>query len=266
MKKIVIFLLIILIPSLLFAEAPIITFVRSGRFNEFPQTMLILESIIECDRSELRILRNAFYAKYGYIFSSPDLNDFFNQLDWYEGTMRNVESYLTADEKLCIARIQRIEANYPQYVDDNLVGYWAEMSNVSHVDSDILWRYFYWLDHKNSPDFDWYNHIKIYPNGVFYFQDDWFYNITGTYAIGVYGLWSFTNNEFSITPLVGSTFDPREIGIIENLIRLNISFKYTSSNEFYTRERRDFMFLECNFTNDSRRWIRFSSSPLERYW
>ena len=34
-------------------------------------------------KQELRILRNAFYARLGYIFKSKDLIDFFSQFSWY---------------------------------------------------------------------------------------------------------------------------------------------------------------------------------------
>ena len=37
----------------------------------------------QLDKSQLRLLRNALYAQYGYLFSTADLKDFFNQFEWY---------------------------------------------------------------------------------------------------------------------------------------------------------------------------------------
>jgi hypothetical protein len=35
------------------------------------------------DKSQLRLLRNAIYAQYGYVYNSSDLQDFYGQFEWY---------------------------------------------------------------------------------------------------------------------------------------------------------------------------------------
>ncbi|MBQ6386007.1 MAG: YARHG domain-containing protein [Lachnospiraceae bacterium] len=40
---------------------------------------------------ELRIARNEIYARHGLIFKSPELQDYFSQLDWYHGTVENAQ-------------------------------------------------------------------------------------------------------------------------------------------------------------------------------
>lgn len=35
------------------------------------------------DKSQLRLLRNAIYAQYGYVFNSQDLQEFYSQFEWY---------------------------------------------------------------------------------------------------------------------------------------------------------------------------------------
>ena len=35
------------------------------------------------EKSQLRLLRNAVYAQYGYLFDSKDLQEFYSQFEWY---------------------------------------------------------------------------------------------------------------------------------------------------------------------------------------
>jgi len=76
--------------------------VKNGNWNYFEERSFfdIVYNIINCDKDELRILRNAFYAKYNFMFKSSDLQIFFNQFDWYNGTKENVESYFSDREKM----------------------------------------------------------------------------------------------------------------------------------------------------------------------
>ncbi|MCK5169231.1 MAG: YARHG domain-containing protein [Bacteroidales bacterium] len=41
------------------------------------------QNLLELTKEELRILRNAFFARQGYTFKSKDLQDFFGQFEWY---------------------------------------------------------------------------------------------------------------------------------------------------------------------------------------
>ena len=42
-----------------------------------------IDELEKLSKSELRLLRNALYAQQGYLFSAKDLQDFFNQFEWY---------------------------------------------------------------------------------------------------------------------------------------------------------------------------------------
>jgi len=59
--------------------------------------------------SELRILRNAIFAKHGYIFKSDDLKNYFAQFNWYSPRVADVNSKLSAIEKKNIATIKAME-------------------------------------------------------------------------------------------------------------------------------------------------------------
>ena len=91
---------------------------------------------------ELRILRNAVYAKYGYLFMSADLRGFFNLTDWYATKMEErwwaeeegkaiPEIVLTADEQAFVDRIKVREEELlkQNYVQTNGL----EMANLSNV-------------------------------------------------------------------------------------------------------------------------------------
>lgn len=65
-----------------------------------------LESL---SKDELRLLRNTFYARYGYIFKSKDLFDYFSKNQWYHPRFKDVSNKLTAFEKYNIELIKEVE-------------------------------------------------------------------------------------------------------------------------------------------------------------
>ncbi|MFP4448114.1 MAG: YARHG domain-containing protein [Bacteroidales bacterium] len=77
------------------------------------------EDLQKLSKSQLRKLRNAFYAREGYDFKSADLQEFFGQFDWYEQTLKkrkahdltNDDIYIPPADKERIKLIQEIENN-----------------------------------------------------------------------------------------------------------------------------------------------------------
>jgi hypothetical protein len=61
------------------------------------------------DKKELRLLRNAIFAKHGLIFQSDDLKTHFKQFDWYKPQSKDVNSKLTEVDKANIESIQVFE-------------------------------------------------------------------------------------------------------------------------------------------------------------
>ena len=59
--------------------------------------------------SELKIIRNEFFAKKGYIFKSKDLNEHFSQFNWYVGTKSIEQIELSEIEKLKTDFIKKVE-------------------------------------------------------------------------------------------------------------------------------------------------------------
>jgi len=59
----------------------------------------VKEDLQKLSKSQLRKLRNAFYAREGYDFKSADLQEFFGQFDWYKKTLGRRKAYdLTNDD------------------------------------------------------------------------------------------------------------------------------------------------------------------------
>lgn len=79
-------------------------------------TVLSSDSLKKLSPSELRILRNEVFAKYGYQFSSEDLQRHFSKFDWYKPTSGNVSKHLTNSERRYVALIKRIELSKQEAV------------------------------------------------------------------------------------------------------------------------------------------------------
>ncbi|KAB2817534.1 YARHG domain-containing protein [Phaeocystidibacter marisrubri] len=62
-------------------------------------------------KSELRIKRNTIYAQHGYVFSSPDLQEYFSQFGWYipNPNLKMDDIQLTTWEREFIAEVQEME-------------------------------------------------------------------------------------------------------------------------------------------------------------
>jgi hypothetical protein len=62
--------------------------------------------------SNLKVMRNEIFARYGYKFKTRDMADFFGTQDWYFPTHDDVASGLTEIERINIALIQALEKQY----------------------------------------------------------------------------------------------------------------------------------------------------------
>lgn len=53
-------------------------------------------------KTELKLIRNEIFAKYGYIFKSSDLNEHFKKESWYLPKYENVDAFLHQQDKINI--------------------------------------------------------------------------------------------------------------------------------------------------------------------
>ncbi|MBQ8656816.1 MAG: YARHG domain-containing protein [Prevotella sp.] len=80
--------------------------------NEFlylSQRLVDESDISGLTKEDLRVLRNAIYARHGYKFKSADLREFFSRYSWYQPRYDNVESQLNRIERKNVAFIKAHE-------------------------------------------------------------------------------------------------------------------------------------------------------------
>lgn len=58
---------------------------------------------------DLRLLRNAIFARHGYIFKSADLTEYFSNFSWYQPKYKDVTAYLSKLEQQNVAFISKFE-------------------------------------------------------------------------------------------------------------------------------------------------------------
>ncbi|MCB0258372.1 MAG: YARHG domain-containing protein [Calditrichaeota bacterium] len=93
-------------------------------FTLKPQNRLFRESqtmrkiLGVMNNKELRIFRNAFFARAGYEFNDQDMQSFFERFDWY--TPKTKEIVLNESDKLNIQFIKSLEATEKQRFEDFL--------------------------------------------------------------------------------------------------------------------------------------------------
>ena len=128
--------------------------------------------IVNLNRGDLRILRNAIFAKYGYIFNSHDLSNFFSRFSWYNAEYNNVNDKLTEIDRNNILLIQSIENNYPNE-NNEFIGLWWDPPYNRGFAVDAA-----------GP-----NQLRIYPNGIYVIVWTRRLSPEGNYTY-TFGLWN----------------------------------------------------------------------------
>jgi len=86
----------------------------SGFVGKYPEasTRLLTEPELKKRTAwELKVMRNEIFARYGYKFTTKEMQDYFAQQPNYEaGSMNDVSAFLSETEKKNVALIKKIEA------------------------------------------------------------------------------------------------------------------------------------------------------------
>ena len=87
----------------------------SQEFNQYQKikagdlTLLSQEisdlALAKMNNNDLRLFRNMIYAKYGHIFNSEELTNFYSQFDWYKQVKKVSDSQLSENELKLVKRI-----------------------------------------------------------------------------------------------------------------------------------------------------------------
>lgn len=115
---------------------------------------LLSETISDFDlailsNSDLRILRNMIYAKYGNIFSSSDLTNYYSNFAWYKPSKKVKDSDLTEEELKLIERIKSFETR-----DEN-------KKNVNLKSMEGIWQDYFIMADGWSNRFVFYSDNKL---------------------------------------------------------------------------------------------------------
>lgn len=88
------------ISSGLDAVSPSVQNVQSDSMDyRFLSERLLTEFDLQgLSKNDIRLMRNAIFARHGYIFKNKDLADYFSSMDWYEPRYSDVTSMLTEIE------------------------------------------------------------------------------------------------------------------------------------------------------------------------
>jgi hypothetical protein len=82
----------------------------SGKFIHASLRQLGAEELRKMSKSDLKIMRNEIFARYGFIFKSGgEMAIYFKKQDWYSEKHANVDNFLTDLEKENIKLIQQFE-------------------------------------------------------------------------------------------------------------------------------------------------------------
>ena len=96
-------------PEIGFKTQPVQDFF-SGRFPECSYRILSPKELENRTKSELKIMRNEIFARYGYTFKpGREMAIYFAQQNWYRAQHQNVNPFLTELEKENIRRIRQAE-------------------------------------------------------------------------------------------------------------------------------------------------------------
>jgi hypothetical protein len=132
MKKNIAFLLaFIFVGHFIWGQNTIKSVITNGNLNAL-NNVIERSELWDLSQSELRILRNTIFAKYGYIFRSVDLQNHFSRFSWYQATHTNVDNRLSQIDNENIARIQERENSLAEIVSyQKLMLSWVENEKIT---------------------------------------------------------------------------------------------------------------------------------------
>jgi len=185
MRKLFI-IVFLLIGNILWGQDLLLQTVNSGDITPL-EKLFTIDQLLNFNKNDLRILRNTIYARYGYKFSSNDLEKHFSQFSWYNGVKTNVDNELTLIDKTNIELIQKIERNYPEnneYVNE-LIGNWYLFGAVSDQGFDSI------AELKGN------DRVQILSNGIYIY----YARFNGRFSGILYGFWSYKNNILETIPI-----------------------------------------------------------------
>lgn len=103
------------VPNTAMAEEPSVSVVNSEQQDENPYEWLSYYKLKASDLQsysydELYLMRNAIFARHGYIFKKDELYNYFRQFSWYNPRYNDVSKSLSSVENANVSLIKSIES------------------------------------------------------------------------------------------------------------------------------------------------------------
>ena len=102
--------------------------------NQLPSfdRKLEIQDLIGLTKSDLRMLRNSYFARHGYVFNSADLQEYFERFDWYERVGKEAADHLTALDNENIGTIGLLEDRFSDYQPERIFDA-IDRRNLKHL-------------------------------------------------------------------------------------------------------------------------------------
>lgn len=88
------------------------------------------DDLLKFKDEELSIIRNAYYAKHGYIFKTQKYSDYFLSYEWYKPSHEDVEKFLSLEDRLSINLVTKLEQRWRNLYNElseeeiTMIGMW----------------------------------------------------------------------------------------------------------------------------------------------
>lgn len=96
-----------------------------GQYMHASKRMLSADDLDGMTKQELKIMRNEIFARYGYKFKTPDMQEHFASQSWYQPTVTDVSRRLTPIEKKNIEFIKSFEDHGSDKSSKNKASFYA---------------------------------------------------------------------------------------------------------------------------------------------
>jgi hypothetical protein len=115
----------------------------NGDYSDASLKVLTKNDLINTTKSELSIIRNEIFARYGYIFKeNGEVGAYFNSQKWYAGQHKNVTQFLTDLEKENIGLIKKHEEdaidNSREFHLENFPKKWFMLNKESKNNEELV--------------------------------------------------------------------------------------------------------------------------------
>jgi hypothetical protein len=81
----------------------------AGKYTEASERLLNEADLKGMSKNDLKIMRNEIFARYGYIFKTKEMADYFKKQEFYIGGMENVDAFLSEVEIKNVELIKKFE-------------------------------------------------------------------------------------------------------------------------------------------------------------